>query len=218
MNQITAFSTATLAALTAWLAYDTHHLTQVTAYQSGLMLRVGLVRECDVDTRDDVQARDALIELLPNDKDGYQGSDQLSRPDMFTYLKASADDYLRCTISNFGNLPLLDVQMVFDADFPNGRKVQIVSTRFHVIAPKESKTTWFANNSKATITIHSPRLIRYRTFDNPDQSIIEKAKPLLNDRWVLRSGHDVEEDLDQSETEPFREGGTNAKPHAAASD
>jgi hypothetical protein len=199
---VASLSTALLAALTVWLAWDTHHLAQLTAEQAGLEARVGLVRECDVDTRDDVQARDALIDLQPNTKDGYEGSDQVSRPDMFAYLKASADDYLRCTLSNFGRRPLLDVQTVFDADFPEGRRVEIVSTRFHVIAPNESKNMWFANNSGKKITIHSPQRVRYRTFDNPNQAIVEEAKPTLKDQWVLRPGH-LEEILDQGETKDF---------------
>lgn len=203
MNHVTALSTAVLAMLTAWLAYDTHRLAQVTAEEAGLGLRVGLVQECAVDTRDDVHPWDALIDLRPNDKDGYEGSDQVSDLDMFTYLKSQDSDYLRCTISNYGKLPLLDVQTIFEADFPNGRKVHIVSARFHVIAPKKSKTTWFANNSKATIMLHSPQKIRYRTFDHPDQPITEDAKPALHDRWVLRPGRDVEEQLDQSETQVF---------------
>jgi hypothetical protein len=86
MNLVTALSTAILAMLTAWLAYDTHRLAQLNAEEAGVGLRVGLVRECNVDTRDDVHPRDALIELRPTDKDGYEGSDQLSVPDMSVYL------------------------------------------------------------------------------------------------------------------------------------
>lgn len=145
-----------------------------------------------------------LIDLRPNDKDGYEGSDQMSDLDMFIYLKVQGEHYLQFTISNYGKLPLLDVQTIFEADFPNGRKVHIESARFHVIAPNTSKTTWFANNSKATIMHHSPQRLRYRTFDHPDQPITEEdAKPALHDQWVLRPGHDVEEQLGQSETQVY---------------
>ena len=73
MNHVTAFSTAMLAALTAWLAYDTHRLVQVTATIPSLNDMLALFGSALWIRAMTLQARDALIELRADGQGRLEG-------------------------------------------------------------------------------------------------------------------------------------------------
>ncbi len=199
---VIALGTVLLAAVTAWLAYDTHKVAQLTYEETSLERKVIVVRLCDTASREEAKDGDAIMDFKPHSPDGFEYSDRLSKDVLLgQYLRSTADDFLRCDVLNFGRLPLLEVQLAMTA-VTKSRTIRMETSPFLSVSAGGRGTFWFVNNSDETVTVHSPNRARYQVYDT-GQTVVTAAQPKLNDAWVIRPNRPVMEDLDQGPMSRF---------------
>lgn len=198
---VVAFGTVVLAAFTAWLAYDTHKVAQVTYEESSLERKVAVARLCDTASRDEARSGDGVMDFQPHSPDGFEYSDRISKDELLPYLRSQANDFVRCEIVNVGRLPLLEVQLAMTG-VTKRRTIRMETSPFLSVAPGGSQAFWFVNNSDETVKLLSPNRIRYQVFDT-GESVLRDALPKLNDAWVVRPNRAVIEYLDQRQMAPF---------------
>jgi hypothetical protein len=203
---VIAGGTILLAAVTAGLAWDTHRLASVT-YQAALLEhKVVLVRLCDTATREQARDGDGVMDFQPHSPDGFEYSDSVSRDDiMQTYLTNPEDDFVRCEVINYGELPVLQVQAAMTVVGKRGyvSEVRRIETSpFLSIPAGKYATFWFVNNSDVTATLHTIDKVRYQVYET-GQTVTLPAEPRLADVWVIRPKRKVIEYLDQRQMTDF---------------
>lgn len=199
---IVAFGTIVLAAVTTWLAYDTHKVVQLTYEEANLERKVVVVRLCDTASKEEAKDGDGVMDFQPHSPDGFEYSDRLSKDVLIReYLRSTADDFLRCDVLNFGRLPLLEVQVEMTA-VTKHRVVRMETSPFLSIPGSGHGTFWFVNNSDETATVYAPSRARYQIYET-GRTIVTAAQPTLRDAWVVRPNRPVMEYLDQEPMTPF---------------
>ena len=71
---VVPFGTVVLAAVTAWLAYDTHKVARLTYEENWLERKVSIVRLCDTASRDGQKTGDGVMDFQPHTPDGFEYS------------------------------------------------------------------------------------------------------------------------------------------------